>query len=341
MQTFIPAKDNSSPVRVFGLAPYADGEGFSKCHKSILDAVPTLKDLGHRSCGGRICFRTDADHFTLRMTLERVSVDIGIAIFGASSADVYEGDRTKARFLGLLYPTTSYSDTPAVVERTFYRALPGMQDITVVLPRNETVTEFSVSVEDGCRVEAPTPYRNQKPVIFYGSSITEGGCPTRVGCNYVSLLSNLLNIDIRNYGFSGNAKGELAFADYIIAQDPCIFVYDYDHNAPTPKWLEDTHEPFFKRIRAALPDLPIIMMSRPDFTRDEDAAARRAIIKKTYENAVSAGDKLVRFLDGGEFFPPELVDYCSVDNVHPNDMGFRCMADKAAPVLEEFAAWLK
>lgn len=340
MKTLSPSPDNRGPVRVFGLAPYTDGEGFSKCHRSILEAIPRIAGLGHRSCGGRICFRTNAPSFKLRMALEHVSVDIGIAMFGASSADVLAGDRPSSRFLGLLNPSV-YSDNAAVIEKTFYKHSDAMEDITVVLPRNETVTDFSVSVDDDFAVEAPTPYRNEKPILFYGSSITEGGCPTRVSCNYVSMVSNRLNLDIRNYGFSGNARGDLQFADYMIKQDPCLIVYDYDHNAPTPEWLADTHEPFFKRLRAALPGVPVIMMSRPAFIGNDDEEKRRAIIRSTYEHALAAGDKLVRFLDGGTFFPKERLAECSVDIVHPNDIGFAYMTDALIPVLKEFDAYIR
>ena len=327
-----PEKDN--PLRVFGLLPFYDGEGFSKCHREILEKIPRIAGLGHRSCGGRVCFRTDSPSFTVRMTLERVSVDIGIPMFGASSADVCVGPRPEARFLGLVYPT-EYSDKETTVERTFYKSAE-TEDVTVILPRNETVVSMSIGIEENAQLLPPTPYRNERPVVFYGSSITEGGCPTRVGCNYVSLLSNRLNLDVINYGFSGNARGELVFAEYLIRSNPSILVYDYDHNAPTPEWLAETHEPFFLKIREACPELPVLMMTRPDFAPCEDHERRRAVVRKTYENALARGDKNVRFLDGGTFFPEEKRYECTVDACHPNDMGFSYMADAAAPVLLDF-----
>ena len=35
MKTFHCTPDRDNPLRVYGLLPYYDGEGFSKCHKSI------------------------------------------------------------------------------------------------------------------------------------------------------------------------------------------------------------------------------------------------------------------------------------------------------------------
>lgn len=336
LYTCTPEKDNV--LQVFGLRPYYDGEGFSKCHKSICEAVPHIAPFGVRSCGGRVCFRTNATRFTLRMTIAHLCYDIGISTYGCSSADVYIGARPTARFAGLLVPDATMQGKDNVPAAATFTKSADMEDITVILPRNETVTAFSVEIDDDAEIAPATPYRNDRPVAFYGSSITEGGCPTRVGCNYVSLLSMRLNIDVLNYGFSGNARGDLAFADYIIAQNPAVFVYDYDHNAPDPAWLENTHAAFFARIRSALPDLPIIMLTRPDFVCTEDGEKRRAIIRKTYDGAVARGDRLVRYIDGKAMIPEQLRAFASVDTVHPNDLGFMMMADVLTPYISEFLA---
>ena len=117
--------------------------------------------------------------------------------------------------------------------------------------------------------------------------------------------------------------------------DMSVFVYDYDHNAPTTEHLEKTHEPFFKRIREAHPDLSILMMTRPKACYNEENSARREVVRRTYENAVAAGDTLVRFLDGETFYGDVDRELCSIDGVHPNDLGFYRMATAIRPVLEE------
>ena len=325
--------DAACPLKVSGLPPFYEGEGFSKCHRSILEAIPRIAWLGHRSCGGRVRFRARTDHFVLRMTLEHVGVDVGMSIFAASSANVYAGTGPQSRFVGLLGPR-EYSEGPVSVEGTFWKSAE-VEDVTVFLPRNETVTDFSVGVEDGVEIEPPLPYRNTRPVAFYGSSITEGGCCTRVGMSYVAQLSRRLGIDIVNYGFSGNAQGAPEFADYIVKVNPYALVYDYDHNAPSPQWLRDTHASFFKRIRAALPELPVLMMARPDFWLNDDGRERHAIVRATYDEAVAAGDGKVWYIDSRTFFPSERLFDCSVDTIHPNDLGFTFMADAVEPVLAE------
>ncbi|MBQ3554213.1 MAG: hypothetical protein IJA08_05980 [Clostridia bacterium] len=174
-----------------------------------------------------------------------------------------------------------------------------------------------------------------KPVLFYGSSITEGAHTTRPSNAYTALLSSWLDFDYYNLGFSGGAKGNPEIADFINTLDISAFVLDYDHNAPDVAHLEATHEPFFKKIREKNPNLPILMMTSPDFDYAPDKAERREVVRKTYENAVAAGDKNVYFLDGETFFGTEDRHSCTSDTCHPNDLGHYRMAKVILPVMRK------
>lgn len=124
-------------------------------------------------------------------------------------------------------------------------------------------------------------------------------------------------------------------ADYLNTIDFAAFVLDYDHNAGYSE-LRETHEPFFKRIREAHPDVPILMMSRPNTDEaPEGAADRRDIILNTLNNAKAAGDDKVYFINGETFFGKEHRMECTVDKVHPNDLGHYRMATTIEPVLKK------
>ena len=110
-----------------------------------------------------------------------------------------------------------------------------------------------------------------------------------------------------------------------------VFVLDYDYNAPSAEHLAKTHEPFFKAVRKANPDVPVIMLSKCSWI----SPARRDIIKKTYDNAVRGGDKKVWFIDGQELFGEPGQNMCTVDHCHPNDLGFYMMYRRVLPVLLE------
>ena len=114
-----------------------------------------------------------------------------------------------------------------------------------------------------------------------------------------------------------------------------MFVFDYDHNAPNAEHLQKTHEKFFKTVRAANPDLPIIMMSAVTLPRFSDnRAKRREIIYNTYKNAKDSGDKNVYFLDGSREFGP-YEDFGTVEGCHPNDLGFAVMAKSLINLIEK------
>ena len=129
-------------------------------------------------------------------------------------------------------------------------------------------------------------------------------------------------------------------ADYINTLDMSVLVYDYDHNAPNPEYLRRTHQPFFQRIRAKHPELPILMMTRPAAVYEGEILERREIVRTTYEAALAAGDKHVWFIDGETFYGPSDRHLCSFDEVHPNDLGFYRMATVIRPVLEEILGTL-
>ena len=98
---------------------------------------------------------------------------------------------------------------------------------------------------------------------FYGSSITQGGCASRSSNSYCALVSRWLDSDFYCLGFSGGAMGEPWMAEYISQLPMSCFVYDYDHNAPSPDYLRQTHRPFLQTILDKNPALPVIAMSRP------------------------------------------------------------------------------
>ena len=169
-------------------------------------------------------------------------------------------------------------------------------------------------------------------MVFYGSSITQGGCASRPGNSYESMVSAALQADHINLGFSGNAKAEEEMAQYIKSLDMSVFVYDYDHNAPTLRHLEDTHQKMFLTIRESNPELPIVILSRPKYQLTETEQKRLAIVKRTYDEAIAAGDQHTHMIDG-----PTLMRYAkndgTVDIHHPNDLGFHSMAKVLIPQL--------
>lgn len=318
------------PMEVFGVPFFKETGRLERIPQSLRETLPHLDFLGRRCPGARVRFRTDSRNIDIKVIFETLSVDIGMAIYACQAADVYVGSHGSAHYAGHVCPD-SYDTRIACGHFTKSGAV---EDVTIWLPRNEIIGDVIIGLDDGAQLLPPTPYKHPLPILYYGSSITEGGCCSKVSNGYNALITRWLDVDYYNFGFSANARGELEMADYINTIDKSIFVLDYDHNAPTVEHLKQTHEAFFQRIRQASPELPVVMLTRPPFY-DPETAERRNVVYQTYRNAVGAGDRNVYFVDGASYFPPEEVDLCSNDNCHPNDLGFFRMAKAIAPVIEK------
>ena len=318
------------PMTVFGVPFFEEKKIFERVPADVREKLERIGFLGKRTPGARLGFRTNASEFTVRIKLASLSPDIGMSIFSCQSVNVMIGDRKNSRFAGLVSPP-DYNTKE--FEKTIYKKAE-MEEVTLWLPRNEIIESVEVDIDDNATVEEATPY-TYKNVVFYGSSITEGGCCCNVTNNYVALLSRWLDMDFYNLGFSGAARGELEMADYINTFDMDLFVMDYDHNAPTVEHLAQTHEPFFKRIREKHPDVPVLFLTRPNFDHTSNGSERRDVVMQTYLNAKNNGDKNVYFVDGETFFGDEDRQLCTIDMTHPNDLGFYRMAKTILPVMKE------
>ena len=318
------------PYMVFGIPFFEKTREYRRLPPDLFPEGSGLWEYGQRTPGARIGFRTDAESFPVRLSLKSLRPDKGMSIFACQSAAVMLGERKRSILSGLVSPDNYDQLT---FEREFHKSS-DMDEVTVWLPRNEPIESIEIIIPDEAHLEDATPYTYGK-ALYYGSSITEGGCCCDVTNNYVARLSRWLDLDFYNFGFSGSAKGELEMADYINTIGISLFVYDYDHNSPSVEHLAATHEPFFKRIREKNPTMPIIMLSRPNFDESFDAKERRDVIYATYKNARDGGDENVYFIDGESFFDGNDRTLCTVDTTHPNDLGFYRMANMIFPVMLE------
>ena len=314
-----------APFKVYGV--FHDGERFRRMPDDVAKTVSEGVHYGVKyTAGGRVRFRTDSSYIAIHYvgTMGKMP---HFAFTGSCGFDLYIGNEFAGEYVPPLPKDKGYE---SVIERGNKQ----MKEVTINFPTYSFVEELYIGLDENAAVEAPSPYRVEKPVVFYGSSITQGGCSSRPGTCYEPYITRRFDCDHINLGFSGNARGEKEIAEYIASLDMSLFVYDYDHNAPDVEHLEATHERMFKTIRKKNPDLPIIMMSRPKLYLDTHEEKRLEIIKKTYDNAIANGDKNAYFIDGRD-----LCKICgnegTVDGCHPTDLGFFSMAQVLGDFIEE------
>lgn len=337
--TFYHVKDE--PFQIYGLYKPYDNEDFKRMPHDIAAKMNnSLKALYKNTSGGRIRFRTDSTKILLRSILPNRAASLKTPKTGVYCFDLYADGRYQNVFMpGMMRGIQQQDDSITKPENTYDAVTKigekKMRDILIHFPLYNDVSDVYIGLDDDAVVEAPVEYKHTKPVVFYGSSITQGACASHAGNAYHNLLSMWHDTDIINLGFSSGCKAEDEMAEYIANLDMSVLIYDYDHNASTVDYLEQTHERAFKIIREIKPDLPIIMASCADRGFRANIPRRKEIIYTTYKNAVDAGDKNVYFLDGQTFYDSVGIDYCTVDDTHPNDLGFYLMAKAFSPVLAE------
>jgi hypothetical protein len=209
-----------------------------------------------------------------------------------------------------------------------------VRNYILYLPTYNDVESLTIHLKNGAFVGAGKKYADVKPILYYGSSITHGGCASRSDNMYPSRIERWTNIDFIDLGFSGSARAEDVMVDYLASIDCSVFVCDYDHNAPNPEHLEATHYRLYEKYRAKRPNTPILFVTRPDIENDNLVDKRREIIFGTYQKAKALGDDKVYFLDGGSMFEGEDRAKCTVDGCHPNDLGFEKMAKSIKKKLD-------
>lgn len=324
------------PFRLEGFPWYAED---GKLHRLPAHMAARVSEgvayLSTQAAGGNICFRTDSNRLYIEAEVTEGALSPKFTPCGRCGFDVYAkwDGAPRETYLRTVQPDPGEKRMSLDIPDIAY-LLPGGSgkvQLRINFPPYDGVEMLRIGLTPGAQVWAPTPYTLETPVVFYGSSITQGGCASRPGNSYTNHLSRRLNVPIHNLGFSGSAKGEAEMAHIIAGLSMSAFVLDYDHNAPTLPHLQATHEPFFQIIRRAQPELPIIMLTKPNLVGN--FAQRRDVIRRTYENAIAAGDKYVWFIDGQKLFGEDDRDACTVDGVHPNDLGFLRMANAVEPVL--------
>lgn len=299
-----------------------------------------IQTLGVMTSGVRLRFRTNSNYIALKAVLGSKNTMPHMPDTGISGFDLYcRGDQMREyQYCKTFNPDLAIGieeNEPMTVGECWLWTR-AWRDVVINLPLYNGVDEVMIAIEEDAQIEYPTPYIHEKPILFYGSSITQGGCASRPGNSYPAIVSRWLDSDFINLGFSGNAKGEQEMAHYIGEKDVSIVVIDYDHNAPSLEHLEATHEAFYQTVRRLKPHVPIVMISKPDFDGDpEGNSKRRAVIKRTYEQAQAKGDSEVYFIDGQTLFGEEERGSCTVDGCHPTDLGFMRMAERIYPVLSQ------
>jgi hypothetical protein len=205
------------------------------------------------------------------------------------------------------------------------------------LPLYNGIEFMKIGVEKGATFEGLAP--RDKPIVFYGTSITHGACASRPGMVHTNILGRKLDMPIVNLGFSGNGKMDEAVGDYLIQLDAAVFVIDCLPNMG-PAEVTSKCEPLVKQLRAAKPNTPIVLVEDRRFTNDWITPQKRkfhtdnhAALRAAFESLTAQGVKKLHYIPGDYLYGDDTEG--ATDASHASDLGFMRQATLFEPVLIE------
>ncbi len=324
--------------------PGVEGQGWSET-KAPFDRLPAKAEgvvrppvwgLSRDSAGLATRFVTDAREIQARWTLNSGSLAMPhMPATGVSGLDLYVRDDGGWHWLATGQPRQGKSNTTRLVG-----GLPeGKREYLLYFPLYNGVSSVEIGIPKEATLEK-APERDEghrKPIVFYGTSITQGGCASRPGMVHTAILGRRFDRPVINLGFSGNGTMDPEMGTLLGELDPAVYVIDCLPNMNASQVAERV-VPLVKIIRQARPETPIVLAEGRTYanafllegSRRRQQESRKAL-REGFETLKSEGVANLSYLPGETQLGEDGED--TVDGSHPTDLGFLRMADAFAKVL--------
>ena len=291
-----------------------------------------VRSRKHHTSGMQFRFSTDSHRLAFKWVPYSKYLNMDhMPSTGVSGIDVYRFDAEKGRWL---YVKTGRINNAVKGGGLEIQWTPGTPCL-VNLPLYNGIASFMLGVETNAAVNALAPRKNGivKPVVFYGTSITQGGCASRPGMSFVNIIGRELDVPVVNLGFSGSGVMEFEMSEHLARIDASCYVLDClwnmgmknekDVNNRRGRNVDENYEPFIRNLRKKRPDVPIVMAERCDVYCAKQNSQDR-YIRSLYEKLTAEGwDKLV-YLPKTDMYNNDFDG--TVDGIHPNDWGMMHLA---------------
>jgi hypothetical protein len=310
--------------------------------KRWFDRMPAVADgkvtaavwnLSRDSAGMMVRFKTDAAMIWADYTLFKEKLNgANMTPIGASGLDLYaRDDQGKWRWVGVTRP-----DKKTVKQEIIAGLAPGLREYAVYLPLYNGVENLAIGVPPEAKFESLAP-RTDKPIVFYGTSITHGASASRPGMVHTAILGRRFDRPVVNLGFSGNGRMDAAVGELLVKIDAAVYVIDCLPNMSAES-VREKCIPLVKQLRAARPDTPIVLVEDRRNTnswilpkRNQHHTDNHAALRECFEKLKAEGVKGLFYVAGDDLLGSDAEG--ATDGSHPNDLGFVRQADVMEPVI--------
>lgn len=294
--------------------------------------TPNVWNLSRDSAGMMVRFKTDASAIHVHYKLRKANLAMPhMPATGVSGVDLYARDQSgRWRWVQVTRPAAQ-----EVKAEVISGLAPGLREYAAYLPLYNGVESMSIGIPPESQFEGLSP--REKPIVFYGTSITHGACASRPGMVHTAILGRRLDMPVVNLGFSGNGRMDRAVGDFLIQVDAAAYVIDCLPNMG-PADVSQKCVPLVKQIRAARPDTPILLVEDRRFTNEWITPAKKkfhdenhAALKQAYETLIQEAVSGLYYIPGDSLYGDDSEG--ATDASHANDLGFMRQADVFEPFI--------
>ncbi len=302
-----------------------------------------VRNMKHHTAGMQFRFYTNSKKLRFKWTPYSSRLAMGhMPSTGVSGIDIYRWNAGKGRWVHVKcfrLPDEAKEDFSFDLDWKYGGPC------LVYLPLYNGLRSFSLGIDAPATVEPLPPRASgvEKPVVFYGTSITQGACASRPGMSFVNIVGRDLDVPVVNLGFAGNGWMELEMSEHLARIDASCYVLDCLWNMGSAnadnrpgRNVEENYDPFIRNLRAKRPGVPIVMAGQCN-VRNGAPNAKEQFVRALYDRLVAEGWDNLIFLPGPGMFADDSEG--TVDGCHPNDYGMVALAKAyGAAVAEALAA---
>ena len=294
--------------------------------------------LGQNSAGLYIRFRSNTTSMRIKWQSTFDNEQNHMTDLGTRGLDLYALVDGEWRAVAPVRPTRK-----GVNEWTIIRnMLPEQREYMLYLSLYDGVKSLEIGVDEGAYIGQPevASPSTKKPIVMYGSSILQGGCASRPGMAYTNIIGRRFDREVFNLGFSGNARLDMEIAHLMASvKDPGAFVLDFVPNS-SDKLINEVAEKFFRVLRDAHPDVPVIFVEDPIFPRSafdtklhEEVVGRNIAMTQLFKRLKKAGERKIYYVSALKMLGDD--GDATVDGSHFTDVGALRYVENIMPALKK------
>ena len=283
-------------------------------------------DLSENSAGVSILFSSDTANLSIKWSIKHDLRMNHMTDAGIKGVDLYTKRNKNWQYTNTCLPNGKQNE-----QILFEDIDKKNREYCLSLPLYDTLIDMQIGLDDDSILENIT-FQN-KPLVFYGTSITQGGCASRPGLAHTNIISRELGHECINLGFSGNGHLENSIGNIMSDIDASLYVVECMYNVDK-KMIKERTKPLIKVIRAnpQSKNTPIVFMEQAVIDMGHlntefisSVMEKNEELNKQIQGSIREGERDLFIIKHTGAIDED--SEATVDGIHFNDLGFQRYAD--------------